>query len=56
MSVGDRGMKGALPVIVTSCLQLNASGRYTSLRLGMSNHDSFWIRITLESDVTRILK
>ena len=40
MSVGERGMKWVLPVMVTSSLYLNASGRMTWVRLGMSKHHS----------------
>ena len=43
-----------LPRMVTSFLYSNAFGRYTSVRLGMSKHHSKWMRITFESDVTRI--
>ena len=39
MSMGERGMKCVLPLIVTSFLYLNASlVKYTSVRLGMSKH------------------
>ena len=38
MSIRERGMKWVLPLIVTSFLYSNASGRYTSVRLGMSKH------------------
>ena len=45
MSIRERGMKWVLPVIVTSFLYQNASGRYTSVRRGMSKHHSQWMRI-----------
>ena len=38
MSMGERGMKCVLPLIVTSFLYLNACGRTTLVRLGMSKH------------------
>ena len=39
---------------MTSFLYSNAYGRYASVRLGMSNHHSMWMRITLERDMKRI--
>ena len=36
----ERGMKWVLPLIVTSFLCQNASGRHTSVRRGMSKHHS----------------
>ena len=39
MPIHERGVKRALPVIVRYFVILNASsGRYTSVRLGMSKH------------------
>ena len=54
MPIYERRMKGELPLTVMSILYLNAPGRTTSVRLGMSKHHSIWMRITLKSDVTRI--
>ena len=56
MSIRERGMKRVLPLIVTSVLYLNACGRTTSVRLGMSEHHFKWVKSTLETDVTRILE
>ena len=56
MSIRERGMKGVLPVIVTDFVLRNAHGRYTSVRLDMSKHHLLWMRITLESDVTRVIE
>ena len=40
MSIRERGMKWVLPLIVTSSVFLNAPGRYTLVRFGMSKHHS----------------
>ena len=54
MSMCEGGIECALPWMMTSFLQLNAFGRYTSVRLGMSNHHFKWMGITFENDVTNI--
>ena len=41
-------------MIVTDFLEMNALGRDTSVRLGMSKRHSYWMRITLKSDVMRL--
>lgn len=38
MSVGERGVKGVLLVIVKGSLYQNALSRYTMMRLGMPKH------------------
>ena len=56
MSIRERGVKCVLPRMVTSFLYWNARPliRVTVVRRGMSNDYRSRMRITLESDVTRI--
>ena len=58
MSRGERGMKGVLPRMVTSFLYWNARPliRVTVVRRGMSNNNQSRRRITLKSDVMRIVE